>query len=91
MYFLVKLFVACPPNYVDHGGSCYSIFPILLPMSDSNGNYYLEYKNQICKNHASWGNEGHLVTISSEDENTLINRLVYRLVIAHNEFYFLYF
>ena len=75
---MLILIVACPPNYIDHDGSCYSIFPILLPLSDINGNFISEYQRDICKNQASWGDVGHLVTITSEEENTLINRITSR-------------
>ena len=67
--------LACPPSYINHDGSCYSIFPILRPLSDTSGNFFSEYQRDVCKDQASWGDVGHLVTITSEEENTLINRI----------------
>jgi hypothetical protein len=74
----MSLCVACPPNHIQHQGSCYRIIPVNQKMFNSSSMFELHAKQGVCRNQASWGDTGHLATITSEDENTFYHYIGFR-------------
>jgi hypothetical protein len=66
---------------MQHLGSCYRIIPVSLKMFNSSGMFDPHTQYGMCRNQASWGDTGHLATITSEDENTFYHHIGYRYTI----------